>query len=605
MYIGTLGPSKQLDSANATTFIVVPCPKSGSSNRALDVFVIDEVLRHVLFHLRSIGPSALKLRSPKDLLACALTCQSIREAALDLLWEDIPDVGCLLRIWCASGLLDVSTSSCWKFARQIDSEDWIRFDYYASRIRSVGVVSDPGSNHATRSMISSTLESVSRRASRTWPLLPKLKELTLRLDNSQGLDELSLFLSGCVTLTSVTVKGDSKTLSDWMGALERVRDMPEGARLCHLDVGAMERVAGDTGENGFAIYHLIFDLIAKHPLQSASVPSSCLAHKVLLDRLPLVDSLAGLDVKGNDDWDRPLVPITFEIAGPVTVSSNAPGLLRLCSSGVRWRNLTILDVENNHCILWDDLRDIFRGLNIACPALESFRMESAMGDEDDDPHTTRPDPSLSPLFSCSALKIFALNVYEVKPLPRDFNLTDKDWKRVSESWPDIEELTFGVTSKKINQTTVPSPRLIPRATLMSVEHFARNCRRIEHLEIPVGAAYVKGLYTTAIAFRGQLDALRLRSSHIRHSGKSDEELKATARFLANVTRGNDVNITFPKPVHWSCGRDRMTKRRCREWDLTVRGYYSSVMLNGLAAKGSIILDNEGELADLSPPLGPR
>lgn len=79
------------------------------SDKAWAVFLIDEVLRTILQNVQGSQRSD-PFHTLKSLLACALTCQTSKEPALDQLWENIPDFECLLR---AIGLLDISDASSW------------------------------------------------------------------------------------------------------------------------------------------------------------------------------------------------------------------------------------------------------------------------------------------------------------------------------------------------------------------------------------------------------------------------------------------------------------------------------------------------------------
>ncbi|KAG8878274.1 hypothetical protein FRB97_002673, partial [Tulasnella sp. 331] len=379
-----------------------------------------------------------------------------------------------------------------RYTRPLVENDWLRFDYHASRIKVVGLdISAVVRGAATRKDLAAQLsDDVELRASAKWPLLPRLTAVTVGLDSDVDLVQMALILEGCSALTTVTVKGSSKKAREWKEALEIVTAKTEGCVLRHLDFGAMQCFPRPDDEYGTAIYHRLFDLLERHPIRTASIPSSCLAYQELHRRLSLFDSLNTLNIEGEDDWDLPILPIMVQIDGPVTISSNASGLLRMCSSGVQWGSLTKIEVDDDSihggCIYWDDLRNLFLGLGTACPILEIFRMEWLIGVDDDPSYVERREASLLPLFSCSRLKSFSLCLHGEGSLHRDFNLTDEEWKRATESWTAMEVLIYAISFQASDTASMPSPESIPRASLMTVGHFASNCQRMEQLEIPVG-----------------------------------------------------------------------------------------------------------------------
>ncbi|KAG8840571.1 hypothetical protein FRB96_009022, partial [Tulasnella sp. 330] len=162
-------------------------------------------------------------------------------------------------------------------------------------------------------------------------------------------------------------------------------------------------------------------------------------------------------------------------------------------------------------------------------------------------------------------------------LHRDFNLTDEEWKRATESWTAMEVLIYAISFQASDTASMPSPESIPRASLMTVGHFASNCQRMEQLEIPVGNVYAAELGVTMVSFGGRLELLSLRASHINHNDQSNKELEFTVRFLTNVIRGNyGAEVVFPKPTHWNCGQTHVNKRHCMEWDLTVEDCFASM-----------------------------
>ncbi|KAG9011001.1 hypothetical protein FRB94_009020 [Tulasnella sp. JGI-2019a] len=560
----------------------MPTHISRPSGSSLDVLAIDEVLRMIIRHMR---------RRFRDLLSCALTCQAFKEGALDQLWEDIPNFGCLLRVWNANGLLDINS---WQLTRIAYQEDWERFDYYASRIRYVGSRNNRNATHLDENLILQTNAALPVRAGTMWPLLPKLRGLRVNLDGSTSLMQMRLLLKECTTLTSITVNGGIPDESSWRMALELIRD--NKSAIQHLSVGAMQadwqHPGGESWENWLDIHHIFFDLFQKHPIKTASIPSSCLAHQELFHRTQLLNSLVSLTINGQDDWDIPVLPIRIQLDGPISLSCNSPGLVRACCSGVQWKNLTTIDVNEDDSysryIYWRDLREVLRGLGLVCPALESFQWDCSIGDDEDLHHTSQPEPSLSPLFSCSQLKIFSLRTFGGEPLPSDFDLTDQDWERAAKSWDALHVLTFDVMHQEIDPSSSLAPELLPRASLLTVAHFAKHCRKMTYLEIPIGNAYATELDATTVTFSSQMGYIDLSGSYIRHGDQSSRQLRSTAQFLAKITGDSGADIvSLPIAVHWNCSHGRKAKRHCREWDLEVNDCYEAIRSNNWLRQRSV------------------
>ncbi|KDQ53405.1 hypothetical protein JAAARDRAFT_197553 [Jaapia argillacea MUCL 33604] len=93
------------------------------------VFSITELFCEICWYLKHSSERGGSLAS------LALSSRRYLETALDVLWQEMPDMEPLLKLIPALVALEEESDYGQSVLYPLEKEDWVRFDYYASRIR--------------------------------------------------------------------------------------------------------------------------------------------------------------------------------------------------------------------------------------------------------------------------------------------------------------------------------------------------------------------------------------------------------------------------------------------------------------------------------------
>ncbi|KAG9015343.1 hypothetical protein FRB93_013043 [Tulasnella sp. JGI-2019a] len=162
----------------------IPTPHTPTHHQCLQVGeVLQLILTHVAFHRPTLA-------------AMAITCRGFREISLDMLWKDI-DLVDLLKVLSPIGWDKDEEGMC--FVRALTSEDWLRFDALAYRVRR-------GAFYSTLS--SSLIREIHATRPHAVPLLPRIRELDYQ---GAQLDHTLLFLGPTLIIFNLSMFDDSRS----------------------------------------------------------------------------------------------------------------------------------------------------------------------------------------------------------------------------------------------------------------------------------------------------------------------------------------------------------------------------------------------------------
>ncbi|KDQ60517.1 hypothetical protein JAAARDRAFT_608559 [Jaapia argillacea MUCL 33604] len=129
------------------------------------VLYISEVYRKICRSIQLRGAQGVDVEWRGDLARLARCSRSLHEDAIDILWEELPEISCLLKL--IPQCVEEGRSREYKLLRPPEGSDWQRFDLYGHRVRRL-------SHFVT--------QSAAQVCHQLWqhkrgPLLPKLQKL--------------------------------------------------------------------------------------------------------------------------------------------------------------------------------------------------------------------------------------------------------------------------------------------------------------------------------------------------------------------------------------------------------------------------------------------
>ncbi|KAG8982384.1 hypothetical protein FRB93_008140 [Tulasnella sp. JGI-2019a] len=465
------------------------------------------------------------------------------------------------------------------------SADWQIYDYYAGKVRSVGIMlaqiqrgaEGPTRTVSTEGFYQSLNLGVASRANSDAPFLPNLLQISLSASHICDLQGAITMIRGSRRLESITFDAPIVVPSQiWKKLLLEIKDC--GVHLRELEIFALN--CSDTPDPPNSnVWSLLVDLLEHLEISKATLPYRICNSTELLSRIGHLPSLHVLALEGDDSRTgstHSLSPPRHfrQFDAPRRLDATPSCLQYLYSSEIVFRNLTKLTMRGwgGDSIQWGQIRRTLVAVGVSCPALQILLWadqaegELTPGEGDDVVSSTS---AICPLRHCTELRQVTLD-FEVTMLsttPCDFNPTDQDWADCVGSWPKLEHVSYNcAVVKRLCPSLSSRFQLVPRATLQSLSYFAQHCKHLVSINIPVQATVTLRPIMVA-RFSPTLQCLELLTSWI-----DDNGVGPTARFLAKVIRDTDANVVIPTftsqaDVIFNCDLEAEVEeaKRCRRW----------------------------------------
>ncbi|KAJ7054928.1 hypothetical protein C8F01DRAFT_1322471 [Mycena amicta] len=466
---------------------------------------IDEVLQSILSHVDSPVDTGARERS---LAYLARTCKTFEDPALDLLWASQDTLNCLLKCLPAEHWHEVpSNFTHWR-------RDW---PWPIFCLHETVAKNDWGRVlHYSRRVRSLSLgfKSSSECA---FPDAQTLRTIASQFADGELMPNLSSF--------ACQEPPDDTELPAYMSLFVT-------PKLTELSLTALTSM----------------DLFL--PLLSLAIPFE------QLERLSLL-----LSVVSRDDGPVPphessirqiyasIIPRLHQIRRLVLVNFNAYSELKHISQLLRLEVLTIMDYSTVNLFLETlrnlmltgcptKVRDVVRTLRVPKCHLEHYHLPDYVVD----------GAALVPLFQFTNLTEVDLQT------PIGFTISDATIWDMARSWPEITTLTLKAASQM---------QIRPITTLDALRAFARHCRKLEFLTMPVDATVAPALDNFVLEHPSQLGQLEIHNSPITSARVSD-----IARFIFSLFP-NIKAVQGPQedlPAWWSRPREEPMEQTEPRWE---------------------------------------
>ncbi|KAF8523460.1 hypothetical protein BU17DRAFT_63752 [Hysterangium stoloniferum] len=397
-------------------------------------------------------------------LASALVCKAWLEPALDELWRVIDKPVALFKLLGPMHVTNQDSVYSWKYAAAILPSTWIRFDYYARRIRGFEYSEDGTSE--LRAMID---ESVFVEIARTRPkfiLLPRLQHLQW---HSILLGYVMLFVHPQMPKLTVSMNRFSEDARSFeVVAIFLCECVPRLPNLVWLDLRASFSVAN--------IQTQLLDMLrGLRQLTILLLPRYWITTSILttvadLPRLMLLD--------WDNDWkgcvkDVEIVDFaaqdgSFPALRHISLETGFTCVTKLVENAILPARLTSLRIKAIYLIVPSALHNFLQLCATGYPALTSVDLDLFPNE----PHPISSSfitlDTLRPLLTRPIIKEFTL-VH-----PEQLCLTDSDLEEIAQRWPNLTKLVLAC------DPYIDSP---PRLTISALVSLAAGCPELTHIAL--------------------------------------------------------------------------------------------------------------------------
>ncbi|EMD35041.1 hypothetical protein CERSUDRAFT_116547 [Gelatoporia subvermispora B] len=439
---------------------------------------ISEILYLVLRVLQGDPEDHYIALHPSTLAALARTCRAFREPALNILWERQNNI---------VGIIQCLPSGCWEyrhvregrkgemlsFMRSLVPRDWIRFIYYARKIKYLEL-SGKGSDHRDRFPSDAALLDLSTyRVSGA--LFPCLRKLSLFEVKSGYWNIMNIFVSPVLKILNVYDSGFGKRPSE-----RDVTSLLSDIVRISSDLSTLKLELQGPDNRPNSIPFILEDLRALRDV-NLDLPDDRLAAGASFAWLRSLPNLTCLTLR--DDG----LPVDLNLASKTISSSKFTSLknlsIEICNlsptyamlqvfSGVPLKtlNIRVADCEERP-ILGSDVQELLETVARCCPhtSLRSFSIDLDVLAESYEQIRLRSS-------HIQSLLVFK-NVTEVT-LETGFCLEigDDQFKDIIMAWPQLSRLSIHVPRTW-------SREFRPMLTQASLEMLAVHCPLLRHLVI--------------------------------------------------------------------------------------------------------------------------
>ncbi|TDL16770.1 hypothetical protein BD410DRAFT_901809 [Rickenella mellea] len=395
-------------------------------------------------------------------------CKTWSGVARDTLWRDVCG---LRRLFTLLAPMERTYHTDYRFCREIEPNDWIKFNDLASRVKHLTVED----SRRGAFCIDALGEVATTR--QTFHILPNITQLTLTTSDVDEFRFSAIFLHQ--DLQRLVLEIPVKAIPKHFFAEITLRC----AKLCYLDLQITSRVLEAEAELTdmlSTLTNLKTVVMRGHPISSSIVSS--------LSRIPNLGTIKfeyfSLEYfshqRSRDPADvQPLWPVLREGAFPSLKDISCYSTLRHIASFFSAQfaplNITSLYVHTMSIETPNYVSEYLKVLSQTCTMLKSVVLCLIMGEREHGQNGPVHSDSISfqdiyPILDFLQLTSFKLTHY------RPLDITDDDIDRLASHWPLLESLELNTQPVALND---------PKLTFASLASLARHCPNLTHLGLYV------------------------------------------------------------------------------------------------------------------------